>query len=73
MLESSFNLKKRITDVLVALKNSAEDKKTKLHLEFDGGIPRKLKGDPLKISQILDQPHWELYQIYRRRRYLGTG
>lgn len=53
MLESSFNLKKRITDVLVALKNSAEDKKTKLHLEFDQNIPKKLKGDPLKISQIL--------------------
>ena len=53
MLESSFNLKKRITDVLIALKNSAEDKKTQLHLEFDSEIPRKLKGDPLKISQIL--------------------
>ncbi|NJY63830.1 response regulator [Salinimicrobium sp. CDJ15-81-2] len=53
MLESSFNLKKRITDVLVALKNSAEEKKTQLHLEFDPAIPKKLKGDPLKISQIL--------------------
>ncbi|MCX2836725.1 ATP-binding protein [Salinimicrobium sp. MT39] len=53
MLESSFNLKKRITDVLIALKNSAEDKKTKLHIEFDPEIPKKLKGDPLKISQIL--------------------
>ena len=53
MLESSFNLKKRITDVLVALKNSAEEKKTRLHLEFDPEIPKKLKGDPLKISQIL--------------------
>ncbi|SOC80867.1 multi-sensor hybrid histidine kinase [Salinimicrobium sediminis] len=53
MLESSFNLKKRITDVLVALKNSAEEKKTQLHLEFDSEIPKKLKGDPLKISQIL--------------------
>ena len=53
MLESSFNLKKRITDVLVALKNSAEEKKTQLHLEFDPNIPKKLKGDPLKISQIL--------------------
>ncbi|MEG9327979.1 response regulator [Salinimicrobium catena] len=53
ILESSFNLEKRISDVLIALKNSAEDKKTKLHLEFDQGIPHKLKGDPLKISQIL--------------------
>ncbi len=53
VLESSFNLKKRISDVLVALKNSAEDKNTKLHLDFDPGIPKKIKGDPLKISQIL--------------------
>ena len=53
MLESSFNLQKRISDVLVALKNSAEDKLTKMHLEFDNDIPQKLKGDPLKISQIL--------------------
>ena len=53
MLESSFNLQKRITDVLIALKNSAEDKKTKLHLEYDNVIPKKLKGDPLKLSQIL--------------------
>lgn len=53
MLESSFNLEKRISDVLVALKNSAEGKQTRLHLEFDPGIPKKLKGDPLKISQIL--------------------
>lgn len=53
MLDTSFNLRKRISDVLIALKSSAEDKKSKLHLEFDESIPKKLKGDPLKISQIL--------------------
>lgn len=53
MLDTSFNLKKRISDVLIALKKSAADKKTELHLEFDKNIPKKLKGDPLKISQIL--------------------
>lgn len=53
ILDTSFNLRKRISDVLIALKNSAEDKQTKLHLEFDRSIPKKLKGDPLKISQIL--------------------
>ncbi len=53
LLETSFNLKKRISDVLIALKNSAEDKNTKLHLDFENSIPKKLKGDPLKISQIL--------------------
>lgn len=53
IMEASFNLEKRISDVLIALKNSADDKKTKIHFEFDKKIPHKLKGDPLKISQIL--------------------
>ncbi len=53
ILETSFNLEKRISDVLIALKNSADDKNTKLHFHFDPEIPKKLKGDPLKISQIL--------------------
>ena len=53
VMEASFNLEKRISDVLIALKNSADDKKTKIHYQFDKKIPKKLKGDPLKISQIL--------------------
>ncbi|MFN4764489.1 ATP-binding protein [Gillisia sp. Q332] len=53
ILETSFDLEKRISDVLIALKNSADDKKTTLHFDFDPTIPEKLKGDPLKISQIL--------------------
>ncbi len=50
---TSFNLKKRINDVLIALGKSAKDRKNKLHYEFDDSIPDKLKGDPLKVSQIL--------------------
>ncbi|MGB8706230.1 MAG: ATP-binding protein, partial [Gillisia sp.] len=53
VLDTSFNLQKRISDVLVALKNSADDRNTVLHFDFDPDIPKKLKGDPLKISQIL--------------------
>lgn len=53
VMETSFNLKKRISDVLIALKNSADEKHTKIHFDFDPNIPRKLKGDPLIISQIL--------------------
>ena len=53
VIHSSFNLKKRISDVLIALKNSADDKNIEIHFDFDKTIPRKLKGDPLKISQIL--------------------
>ncbi|MBK5192129.1 MAG: response regulator [Flavobacteriaceae bacterium] len=53
ILDTSFNLEKRISDVLIALKNSADIKNTKLHFSFDPQIPKKLKGDPLKISQIL--------------------
>ncbi|WP_062059987.1 tetratricopeptide repeat-containing hybrid sensor histidine kinase/response regulator [Aquimarina longa] len=50
---TSFNLKKRINDVLIALGKSAKDRDNNLHYEFDESIPPKLKGDPLKISQIL--------------------
>lgn len=48
-----FNLEKRVKDVLVALRKSADDKKNNLHLEYDENIPPKLMGDPLKLSQIL--------------------
>ncbi len=50
---TSFNLKKRINDVLIALGKSAKDRNNKLHYKFDDSIPQKLKGDPLKVSQIL--------------------
>lgn len=50
---TTFNLQKRINDVLIALGKSAKDRNNELHYEFDKGIPSKLKGDPLKISQIL--------------------
>ncbi|PKD18242.1 histidine kinase [Salegentibacter salinarum] len=53
IMEASFDLKKRISDVLVALKNSADEKNTKIHFNYDDSIPQELKGDPLKISQIL--------------------
>jgi len=50
---TSFNLEKRVKDVLVALRKTADDKKNNLHLEFDPAIPTKLMGDPLKLSQVL--------------------
>ena len=50
---TSFNLEKRVKDVLVALRKTADDKKNNLHLEYDNNIPPKLMGDPLKLSQIL--------------------
>ena len=53
IVNSEFNLEKRMSDVLVALKNSADERNTKLHFDFDQNIPKKLKGDPLKVSQIL--------------------
>lgn len=51
--KTTFHLKKRINDVLIALKKSADDRKNNLHLEFDETIPEKLVGDPLKLSQVL--------------------
>ena len=51
--KTSFNLKKRINDVLIALNRTATDRKNNLHLEYDDTIPEKLMGDSLKLSQIL--------------------
>jgi len=51
--QTTFNLKKRMNDVLIALKKSADDRKNSLILEFDDSIPDRLAGDPLKLSQIL--------------------
>jgi len=50
---ASFNLKKRISDVLVALTKAANDRKNKINFHYDENIPNKIKGDSLKISQIL--------------------
>jgi len=51
--KTTFHLKKRINDVLIALRKAADDRKNNLHFEFDETIPEKLVGDPLKLSQIL--------------------
>ena len=51
--KTTFNLKRRMNDVLIALKKSADDRKNQLTLAFDDNIPEKLVGDPLKLSQIL--------------------
>lgn len=51
--QTSFNLRKRVDDVLFALERSAQEKGNKLQLEFDQEIPDQIIGDPLMISQIL--------------------
>lgn len=49
----TFNLKKKINNIILALNNSAEDNNTKLHLEYEKGLPQNFIADQLKISQIL--------------------
>jgi signal transduction histidine kinase/CheY-like chemotaxis protein len=51
--KTSFHLKKRINDVLVALRKSANDKQNTLRVEYDDTIPESLSSDPLKLSQVL--------------------
>lgn len=48
-----FNLKKKITNVIAALNNSALDNNTKLHFKFENGLPENYVADQIKISQIL--------------------
>ena len=50
---TSFNLKKRVDDVIFALTRSAEERGNTLELNYDGSIPEQLMGDPLMVSQIL--------------------
>jgi hypothetical protein len=48
-----FNLKNKIENVMSALDNSAKDNGTKLHFDYEDGLPESYNGDQLKISQIL--------------------
>ena len=51
--KTTFNLKRRLNDVLIALNKSAVNRKNNLRLEYDDEIPDKLEGDSVKLSQIL--------------------
>ena len=51
--KTTFHLRKRLNDVLIALKKSADDRNNSLKLEFDHDIPDKLDGDSVKLSQVL--------------------
>ncbi len=49
----SFNLKKKISNIILSLKNSALDNNIKIHFEYDNDLPENFMADQLKISQIL--------------------
>tara|TARA_R110002049_G_scaffold71900_2_gene184832 strand:- start:2134 stop:4365 length:2232 start_codon:yes stop_codon:yes gene_type:complete len=49
----SFNLKKKINNIILALNNSAQDNNIKIHFEYDKDLPENYIADQLKISQIL--------------------
>ncbi|WP_246284877.1 ATP-binding protein [Winogradskyella wichelsiae] len=48
-----FNLRNKLENVISALSNSANNQDTKIHFEYENGIPETFIGDQLKISQIL--------------------
>ncbi|WP_111308080.1 ATP-binding protein [Confluentibacter sediminis] len=49
----SFNLRKKINNIVLALNNSALDNNVKIHFEYDKHLPENFIADQLKISQIL--------------------
>ncbi len=51
-LSIEFKLHKVLTDVVDSLQQNANEKKTALILDYDPTIPKKLLGDPIKMSQI---------------------
>lgn len=51
-LSIEFKLHKVLEDVVESLQQNANEKKTELVLDYDPTIPKKLLGDPIKLSQI---------------------
>lgn len=48
-----FSLKKRIEDLTISLSGQARKRNNNIFAEFDNDIPSRIKGDPVKISQII--------------------
>ncbi len=51
-LSIEFKLEKVLGDVVESLQQNANEKNTELILDYDAKIPKKLLGDPIKLSQI---------------------
>ncbi|MCB4809503.1 response regulator [Tamlana sp. 62-3] len=49
----TFNLKKKINNIILALNNSAQDNNVNIHFEYEPGLSENFIADQLKISQIL--------------------
>ncbi|KJD33538.1 histidine kinase [Tamlana nanhaiensis] len=49
----TFNLKKKINNIILALNNSAQDNNVNIHFEYDKDLSENFIADQLKISQIL--------------------
>jgi signal transduction histidine kinase len=52
-VNTEFNLKKVLTEVISSLQQSAKENDTKIVLNYDENIPNNLLSDSMKISQIL--------------------
>jgi signal transduction histidine kinase len=52
-VNSEFNLKKVLTEVISSLQQSAKENKTKIVLDYDDDIPKNLLSDSMKLSQIM--------------------
>ncbi|USD25725.1 ATP-binding protein [Flagellimonas marinaquae] len=51
-LSIEFKLDKVLSDVMESLQQNAHEQRTELVLDYDPTIPKKLLGDPIKLSQI---------------------
>ncbi len=51
-LSIEFKLHKVLSDVMESLQQNAHEQRTELVLDYDPTIPKKLLGDPIKLSQI---------------------
>ncbi|HAZ80188.1 MAG TPA: hypothetical protein DCX08_09660, partial [Porticoccaceae bacterium] len=49
----NFDIRKWLVDVMAIHRKSAEDKNLKLHHEINGSLPQLVRGDPVRLAQII--------------------
>ncbi|HSC82492.1 MAG TPA: ATP-binding protein, partial [Pseudomonas sp.] len=51
--EIEFDLEQLVTDTLLLFSAVAQDKHLRLYVSLQAGVPRKIKGDPTRLKQVL--------------------
>ncbi|MEK1907448.1 MAG: 7TM diverse intracellular signaling domain-containing protein [Pseudomonas sp.] len=51
--EIEFDLEQLLTDTLILFSAQAQDKRLRLYVSLQAGVPRRIQGDPTRLKQVL--------------------